>query len=55
MAGKEPNQKPIPDAVKPTQFEAFVSAILKVPKDEIVEAEGKRLKRTAPKSKMQNR
>ena len=34
-----------------TEFEAFVSAILKVPKDEIVEAEDKRVKRVAQRSK----
>lgn len=36
-------------ATEKTPFEAFVSAILKVPKGEIVEAEGKRPKRPHPK------
>lgn len=34
---------------KPTAFEAFVSAILAVPKDAIKNVEGKRLKRASRK------
>lgn len=42
--------KPERETKQQSAFEAFVAAILKVPKDAITEAEGRRLKRTRKKT-----